>query len=449
MKFSTKLAIGISLVTLLVFAGLIPLGRWHDEYLTLHYYHASGSQFLKERLLHWSPRPLSEILVYIYALAVYQADSPLIIVFLIPFWLALVAALLGPVLRIGGAFACASVLLALLVLGHPIAEVFYWPFGAVAYLPTVAAATLLLTLDWSGQIEKSSGQLWMFIALTAAATSSEVGALFTAIYLLLLIASHRLNGNKRSILFVIPLLVSLAVLYMQFIGRVAAGNEVFGDPLVAHHSVATIFAVTKHVFFELLKGDSGNHSFTVLISGIVTKALFFGGVYLTMSARQDQSDQRTQRKRLILIAASLITAVLTMAAALYNFGSVCCERHATMRQEYVFIAIGSLATYLAVRWPTRNYRHAGTLLLCSMLIPLTADIPKLKTEYLNYSQTRLASEETWQSGHSAGPAMQITQTKPGPIIGGLYIEPGVYQRGSKVNNDVPWMLIFLASSQQS
>ncbi|NYE30201.1 hypothetical protein HDE78_003169 [Rhodanobacter sp. K2T2] len=308
-------------------------------------------------------------------------------------------------------------------------------------MPTVAAALLLLTLDWGGQIEGPSGNAWIFLALTVSAASSEVGALFTAIYVVLLFAIRSVEDGYRCLIFTIPLLLSAAVLYLQFTGRVAVGGEVFGDPSVAHHPVATMSAVAKHLLFELLKGDSGHHAFTLLISGLVTKLLFFCGVYIVISTRRKFAP-RVQKLRLILAIAAIATAVLTLAAALYNFGSPCCERHATMRQEYVFITIGSIASYMAARWPIRGRRHAGILLVCSMLIPLAVAIPKLKTEYLGYAETWRADNQTWRSGRSAGSSMQIEQAVPGPISGGLVITPGTYQSGSSARNDVPWMLVF-------
>jgi len=275
MTLSAKFATAISLVTLLAFAGLIPLGRWHDEYFTLYHFHESGFPYLGERLLRWSPRPLSELLAYTYSLAVYRFDSPLITEFLAIFWLMFVAAALWPVLHNDRAFLCASVLVALLLLGHPVAEVFYWPFATVAYLPTVAAALLLLTLDWGDQIEGLSGNAWIFFVLTIAAASSEVGALFSAIYVVLLLTTRSTEDGRGHLIFAFPLLLSGTVLYLQFTGRVATGGEVFGDPSVAHHPIATMSAVAKHLPFELLKGDSGHHAFTLLTSGLATKLLFF------------------------------------------------------------------------------------------------------------------------------------------------------------------------------
>jgi hypothetical protein len=72
MKWSATLAAVVSLVTVVAFAGLIPLGHWQDEYFTLYHFHESGFAYFGERLLHWSPRPLSEFFAYLYGLAVYD-----------------------------------------------------------------------------------------------------------------------------------------------------------------------------------------------------------------------------------------------------------------------------------------------------------------------------------------------------------------------------------------
>jgi hypothetical protein len=442
MKTSARLAIVVSLATLLAFAGLIPLGRWHDEYLALHDYHQAGIKFLWERLLHWSPRPLSELLIYFYSLIVYRAGSPLIGAFIAPFWIMLVAAILWPVICSRQGLLPACVLLAMLLLGHPVAEVFYWPFGVVAYMPTLTAVAMLLALDWGGWMETPAGNVWRFVALMTAAASSEVGALFTVLYIGLLIASGSLEKGRRGVIFSIPLLLSLTLLHLQYTGRVAKGNEVFGDPAVAHNPVRALLAVVKHVFFVLLKGDNRHHA-AALLAGLATKLLFLAGIYRAMSATpQTGVSPRAQRMRLVLVVASLATAILIMAAAFYNFGSLCCERHDTVRQGYVLVALGSLATYLAIRSPSRNAGRAGPLLLLALLIPLATAAPGLMTEYRNYASVRRADSATWRSGRAAGPAMQVTQTMPGPITGGLYIEPGVYHRMTRANDDVHWMLSF-------
>jgi hypothetical protein len=226
------------------------------------------------------------------------------------------------------------------------------------------------------------------------------------------------------------LLLSLVVLYLQFAGRVANATEVFGDPSLAHHPWNTLRYVGKHLLFVLLRSDNTHHPMA-LLAGLGTKLLFLVGIYDAISVRgQRATSPRAQRMRLVLVTAALATAVLITAASVYNFGSLCCERHDTMRQGYVLIALGSLATYLAVRSPSRRAGRAGRVLLLALLIPLASALPRLATEYRHYADTRRADAITWQSGRAAGPAMRVDLGAPAPITGGLNAKPGTYDRRS-------------------
>jgi hypothetical protein len=443
MKASNGLVILLSVVTVLAFAGLVPLGTWQDDFLYLHNYHQQGMNFLVDRLWHWSPRPLSETLIYFYALAVYHFGLPLIGVFTAFFWLVLIAAvLLPPWLGKRGLF-ISVVMLAMLLLGHPVTEFFYWPDGVTAYLPTLAAAALLLTLDWGGWSETRAGVAWTFVALMIAAASFEVGAMFTVVYVGLLTATRSAGSRRQGALLMAPLLLSLFLLYLQFSGRVSQASEVIGDPAVAHHPLASMIATAKRLPFELLKGDTLRHKYTGLAEGLSIKVLFFVGLYLAMSAQPGSLSKRMQKMRWILAIALLATAALTMAAALFNFGTLCCERHDTLRQNYVLIALGSLATLLAARWPSRHYRFAGPTLLLALVIPLLAVSPRLVAEYRDYGAIVQARDATWRSGRATGPDMTVTQTSPN-LTGSLYIEPGIYHRTADTKTDArpQWMLIF-------
>jgi hypothetical protein len=443
MKFCKGLVIFISVATILAFAGLIPLGTWQDDFLYLQNYHQQGVGFLVDRLLHWSPRPLSETLIYFYALAVHHYDAPLIWLFVGSFWLVLIGAiLLPPLLGRRGNFA-AIVLLATLFLGHPVTEFFYWPDGTAAYLPTLAAAAMLLTLDWGGWSRSRGGVVWTFIALMIAAASFEVGAMFAIIYIGLRFAGRTVSDKRQTALLLLPLLLSLAVLYFQYRGRVVQASEVIGDPAVAHHPFATLLAAVTQLPIELLRDATLRHKYVGFAVGLLTKAFFFVGFYLAMSARSISPDRRAQRMRLILAVASLATAVLTMAASLYNFGTLCCERHATLQQNYVLIALASLATLLAARWPSRHHKFASPALLLALMIPLAAVVPRLVTEYRNYGAIAKARDETWRSGRASGPAMKVTQTAPN-LSGNLFITPGIYHRSVDPGTDAraQWMLIF-------
>ncbi len=443
MKVSNGLVMLLCLVTVLAFAGLVPLGTWQDDFLYLHNYHQQGLGFLADRLLHWSPRPLSETLIYFYAIAVYHFGLPLIGVFTGMFWLILIAAIVLPTWLGKRGKLLSIVMLAMLLLGHPVTEFFYWPDGVAAYLPTLAAAAILLTLDWGGWSETRAGFFWNFVALTVAAASFEVGAIFTLVYAALLAITRSIGSWQRGALLAMPALLSLFLLYLQFVGRVSQGSEVIGDAAIAHHLLASMIATVEKIPFELLKGDTLRHKYTGLAEGLLIKSLFFVGLYFAMSARPHSPSKRLQRMRLVLAIALIGTAFVTIMAAFYNFGELCCERHDTLRQNYLLIALASIATWLAAYRPSRHYKFAMPVLSLALLIPMLVVSPRLMAEYRDYATIVNARNFTWQSGRAVGPDMKIIQTTPN-LTGNLYITPGIYQRSADPKTDArpQWMLIF-------
>jgi len=443
MKVSNGLVILLSIATVLAFAGLVPLGTWQDEFVYLHNYHQQGLGFLADRLLHWSPRPLSETLIYFYAIAVYHFAQPLIGAFTGLFWLILIAAVMLPTWLGKRGRLLSIIMLAMLLLGHPVTEFFYWPDGVAAYLPTLAAAAILLTLDWGGWSETRAGFFWTFVALIVAAASFEVGAIFTLVYVTLLAITRSIGSWQRGALLAVTALLSVFLLYLQFIGRVSQGSEVIGDTAIAHHPLASMIAATERFPIELLKGDTLRHKYTGLAEGILIKALFFVGLYLALSAQPFSSSKRLQRMRLVLAVALVGTAMLTMMAAFYNFGELCCERHDTLRQNYLLIALASIATLLAAHRPSRHYKFAMPVLLLALLIPMLVVTPRLIAEYRDYAAIVNARNATWQSGRAVGPDMKVTQTAPN-LTGNLYIKPSIYQRSADPKTDArpQWMLIF-------
>lgn len=53
-------------IIFLLYFYLIPIGHWQDEYTTFTYISQNNSHFIY-RIFHWSPRPLSEIIIFLYA----------------------------------------------------------------------------------------------------------------------------------------------------------------------------------------------------------------------------------------------------------------------------------------------------------------------------------------------------------------------------------------------
>ena len=169
---------------LLAHAGLIVAGQWQgDEWFNFSLFRTEGAGFLLHRVLTWSPRPVSELLVFGYARAVDALHRPLITPMLALLWGALAAcaaALLpgaeGVQARRARGLAVLAVL-AFFLLGHQVAEMFYWPMGAAAYLGAIAALTLAVMLVLRGRHLSRGGAALLAGALAIAAGSAEVGAM--------------------------------------------------------------------------------------------------------------------------------------------------------------------------------------------------------------------------------------------------------------------------------
>jgi hypothetical protein len=67
------------ILTVVAFAGLLPYGHWQpDEFQNLVSWRRDPAHFFWARLTTWSPRPISELLVYSYLGAVDTFHRPLI-----------------------------------------------------------------------------------------------------------------------------------------------------------------------------------------------------------------------------------------------------------------------------------------------------------------------------------------------------------------------------------
>ncbi len=89
----------LSSIVILVYVGLIPLGHWQtDEYQTALAIKNGGLDALKNRIATWSPRPLSESLIFIYLDFVNRTKNQLITPVLGLFWLMLISCTVMPVI---------------------------------------------------------------------------------------------------------------------------------------------------------------------------------------------------------------------------------------------------------------------------------------------------------------------------------------------------------------
>jgi len=466
------IAITYFMLVVAAFAGLIPLGYWHDEFTIFAGIRSGGMHFCIALLAGWIPRPLSDLFVLIYGWSAIAAGRELMTGALAPVWFLLFACTaLAPFAffrhaNLTAKFGLGVLTMALMcsfLLGHPISEAFYWPMAAFAYLPTLAAVTLLLwSLLWSslkasleagstgGVLRPNSKRGVALVrggALLVAAWSSEIGAIFTFIFTSVAMGApivfSLLRGKRPTqwmampkLWLAVPLAGAIWVLYRVAVGRAADAHEGagLGDYAVRHHVINALLATGPGFMHEMFSLDANT------AASLATKAIFLAGAYLALSMLPRQSarlgsGQREGYYLINLVFAAVTTFFATIAAAFYQYGMDCCQHHATTRQDLIFIALVAAAGVpLAFGYGTirQNWARGGAALVCLVLavtIPMFKAAPQLAADYMDYHTMRSARVANWRSGLSAGTSMVFMVPAQGQVVGGLYGVNGAYTLG--------------------
>ncbi len=446
---------------LLAHAGLIGAGQWQgDEWLNFFLFRTEGTGFLLHRVLTWSPRPVSELLVFGYARAVDALHRPLVTPVLALLWGALAgcaAALIPGAARGAARRARGLVVLAVLaffLLGHQVAEMFYWPMGAAAYVGAIAALTLLVMLVLRGRHLSGGGAVLAAGAMVVAAGSAEVGAMAVGAAALLLGAAQAWERRPwRAAVLVVPLGAALLVLALILNGRASAGVALGTETATIHAVWPSLRAAAAQFAHETVSLDAYPDGWRGLALGGATKlALFLG---LRALCRAGLAGSPTPRAHLWALAVALLAAsFLSIAAALWQFGLVCCQRHDSFRQCLDVLVLLLLAA-LAARGTRggRTVRDAAAagggasradggrevaggsawLLVALALVlshrgPLERRLPSLWADYRDLPALLAARNRTWASGASTGPGMVFVEAPQGLVVGETDWPEGTFSR---------------------
>jgi hypothetical protein len=440
------IAFELCAIVILAYVWLIPLGHWQDEFFSLKVIHDGGLVYEYHRIMDWSPRPFSEPLVYLYSHAVMLARKPLIGTVLYMTWGLVTAALVAvPAIlrrRMAPSALLAAALGALFLIGHQTGEMFYWPMAALAYLPALAALCAAFWLTFDG-LQTTRQRVTAAALLSVAACSIEICAMLVCVFALMGIVSAAL-ARDRMVWLIVPLAVSIGVMLLMYNGRVthAAQFEMIGDPAIAHHFWVALRSSMKGFMLESVSVDGLSFDHGSIGRGALGKVAF--GVASFGLAREIGSRYALAGARwlAVLAIACLATSFLTVAAGMYQFGLVCCERHATFRQCLVYLGIASAAAAVAFgslrRFPGNlpPLAYIGALVL-AICLPLPRSVPKLATDYSNYSEMQNAKVRTWNSGMAPGDSMVYHQYLPGQVVGGIYAPDKTY---SADDPNVVWWL---------
>lgn len=459
------LSFGIFSLILAAYIGLIPLGHWQDEFAVLPVYTVDGWNGLLSRLISWSPRPFSELLIFAYAHMVEHYHSSLIGSMLSALWLMLSISILAVPIIACQAFPSAMsrwqiILLSLglyclMLVGHPVSEFFYWPQGAAAYIPAIAGVCAAMWIIIVSGTNNMKARWAISVMLTVAALSAEVGAMLVTVFCLLLFFQVLMDklGRKPTILtdrgvlwLTIPFVAAATVLIAVRFGRLESTGEIMGDSNIAHHLIPALSQAALTFLRELLFVDGVTMTPKSLALGLATKAFFFLAAYsILRSVVISRTAFHTDGRLLALLSlACFATVFLTIAAAFYQFGIVCCERHGTFRQLLILLGLISFSAF-AAGWAkfsaTDSARAPATtksimFLVASVLIPASISAPWIALEYRHYSTYLEVSVQNWNAGIAPGDRLVYRLLPPGKIIGSISIPDGNYT----LTDDSKWII---------
>jgi len=416
----------LSSLVIMAHMGLTLGGDWGgDEYYQFANWRDVGLSAFRLRLLAWSPRPTSEVVLYFYFCAVNYWRSSLITPFLGILWLLLVTSALAPAWYRGTTglrprLAVATTALAMFLLGRRIFELFYWPMGTAAYLLSLVGIVMVTFQTIAGRTASARARLICCIGLLVSATSSEIGLFFvvgyTAAMILLdwiALPRHRAKRVESSAWYLIPFLASLVVAAWILMIVISNPGRGMGDGgIYFHHFWPSLVATLRRLGPELILGDGSPAGLGRNESLVVAGLLFVGFAW---GCRTGHAGPVNWRHMMALIAGLSASFGISILSSYYEYGTPGQEQHNAFRHCIVVLLLLTGARIVAAVWKPSNLAMGliGPLALIGAIsLPLTSRLPKLVADYSLLPRIREARVETWGTGMDPSAATVRFQLPP-------------------------------------
>ncbi|WP_294641486.1 hypothetical protein [uncultured Aureimonas sp.] len=447
---------------------LTPLGLWQmDEYFTISTFGAQGLPSLWQRILIWSPRPVSELLLFGYATVVTRTGLQLTGIFLAALWIGLFAACMLPAAwtvrrrrtsrRLP--FLLSLTVLTLLVVGHPISEVFYWPQGAGAYLPTIALiAAPVLGMVFSERWSLKRDALTC-ICFSLAALASEVGAFFALAWggtaLGVALAQRWISRSspllrRNDVLLALPALAGLGVVYLLANARFANEAELVNSE-VARRVGASLWSTLTSFPADVLAADFVAPTTVGLLLGIIGKSALLVLSILVFQRYRAALPELRLRVASVAVTA-LVAALFSLFAGFFQFGVHCCQRHQTFRSQLVVLAIVA-GGWLLARSRVSGWLRSGpqSLIATASIVAVVASGAQtavaVATDLAHYPQILQARKENWREGVSADTEMTYRLAHGGDAIGHVFVPTGTFLDGDQTPREILAMMRYFRKTR--
>jgi hypothetical protein len=449
------LAVAITAFLFALYFGLAPLGEWQaDEYEYFSRLRQGVGRAFATRL-RWSPRPLGESVYLAYGLLANYFHRPLTGGFLglLWVWFAVCACASAcgksrerrmSVLLLGLGLAAAF------LTSGPLFQVFYWPAGAVAYLPTLSATLLLFVQILYGRQWFRHGRLVCCLCLLVAALSSEMGAVFTASFALLQMANAlwlrrptaEHDGESYVGYWLIPGIIACAVLLASALHRLPVSETAFTVASPQLDSPwASALAACRSLARELVGLDSNTRHRWLAFLGVLSRLLIAMGVALLWTgsrAGQQPKDEATRRQIIVIAAAFLIASLASLFASYLHFGSAAGERYETLRRCWILMTYAATAVLIVQSRRTslaskRSVFRIGPVLLIAGML-LSWHVSPLIRQYSFYRNMACTAGKNFESGLETGAEPMVFVLHPtNGVITPAELAPGVYTRTTQAS----------------
>ena len=455
----------VLVVTIALHFGLVDLGQWtNDEFAIIASYRDKPWTAFCDRVMRWSPRPISEVLIWIYACLVNLTHKPFIGIFLGSLWLMLLSTPLIAFWQVRMRFSADSrrpslyfsifscLLIALFLLEHSPGELFYWPVGAAAYLTTLSAVTLCFFQLACNLTEHYGGRMIAALSLIFAAGSSETGAFFALVFGCLSLIGMSVDQfvsavyQRKFFWHLIPAIFAIGLFGLLLHNRGRTQEALFPNPEY-HNIYLSLKAALGQIPKEYLV--SGHRLSTRgIILGLILKACFFLAVrYCWLSS----GITVPRRQGLIIFALSVVaTTYFSMAASYYGYGLLTTPWHEELRQCMVMLVVATVGLLSCHYQPRiRNKRRVewlgGLFVLSTVILLVPQRCTALIHDYRNYPVCIGNRNKSWASGLSHGNTMIWFSPPQGQVANTLIFLPGTYDSESK-NADYVHIMHFFNKS---
>ena len=421
------------LVVIAAYAGLLRRSSWQgDEYIVFAFQRDGGWRFLIHWYLTWSPRLVSDILFAAYGIVVTVSHRPLAGTCMAVLWSGLFFACVGPAMATARQRQTRLLLgLAIFTLfldGHGVADVFYWPAGGLSYIPTLAGIAWLF---WCVADSARVPQWRPAAALVVVAGSSEVGIFLALSICTLVIAWSR--QRIVSLWWMAPgLVLGLVDLVLVLNGRVGNVEIASAGPLL-HHAGASLASAVPIFARELIVPNNEISAPINWAWSLVARVLVIFAARWSL----EPADPKQRRLLLLFAAGLLLGSFASLASSLYEFGTLCCERHDTMSACSITLALIAFGVWSAGRWPLisppRNL--AASAWMAAVVLLFGSSLPGLIEDWRTAPQAVSARAQTWASGRASAANMILIRGPVGRIVGSSEFSRGEYRR---IDKALPW-----------